>query len=61
MLFASASLFAQQVPLLDRAVFFDDPVVMRRNDLASVAPVNFVAVILGWIVGSCDHDGCRAL
>lgn len=30
--------------------------VVGRNDLASVAPVHFVSVVLLLVVGSCDHD-----
>ena len=29
---------------------------MRRNDLTSIIPIHFIAVILFGIVTSCNHD-----
>ena len=43
------------------ATLVHDSSVLRRNDLGSIAPINFIAVVLRGIVRRCDHDGCRTM
>ena len=49
-----------KMDLFDAARFLHDSDVVGKNDLRAVFPIDFVAVVLRWIVGGCDHNGRMA-
>ncbi len=46
--------------IADLAHFLDDPCIVGADDLAPVAPIDFIAIVLRRIVRRRDHDGGAA-